>query len=133
MRSFSLFSHFLKTFYPIGLKFYVSFCYDNGLLNMLDGVSCMHDYGYLSIDYAELCVFWYFFPKVIFLTKNYWQTDKIGGINLTVKGNCILVLFRANLAWNDRRTSEILISLTASLWFCCFYSFGLTNDFKLSR
>ena len=52
---------------PIMLKVYIrfclSFCYDNVLLNMQDGVSCIHDYGCLGIIYK---FFYSFYPNVIF-------------------------------------------------------------------
>ena len=72
----------------------MSFCYDNALLNMQDGVSCMHGKYYCVSIMHTLCVFDLFLTKNV-LPKHWFQTvltkstkvsDKIAAINLIAGG-----------------------------------------------
>ena len=52
-----------------GADIYISFCHDNALLNMQDGVSCMHNEVWLLMMMHNLCIF-YFFGEKSYLNKN---------------------------------------------------------------
>ena len=68
---FHCFHLFSKNRKPIRVKFYMSFCYDNELLNMQDSASCM-SHVWLSIvmdNYAYFMRYWFFCVWKLFFNQ----------------------------------------------------------------
>ena len=90
MGFFHLFHFFSKHLQPTRLKFYMSFCYDNMLLNMQDRVSSVCNQVSLGMNFELLMCFLNFFSK-----NNFWPINIFWNYFLTLK-----------LSWNffDQRS-----------------------------